>query len=698
MLHDGSHTLGEICGSEEVLLSNIIEIQNRYMISRVSDCHWAQNLRFLRIPEIGSEQSCRFCSAIGNDATVLYLTEKHEQPGITNYVCVSYCWNSERRLHNAATRSYHISSAEGCRTNRAPTNILRRAIRYAITQNVPFVWIDQECIEQSDILEQELGIYSMDIVYRRSNHPLAIIDMAIESQQELDFYAALLDYRESNRRCLMLHVQEVLEMGESVAKVAFFTKLVSDPLWSRAWIFQEQRLTKERMVFLIEHHPELARRSTIGQLQNEVVIPFVNLLSWPVGIVVAVEKLNMYGRPEAKELIAQLKSTLLVSHYEAKLDELWNKMDRRHVANTWSQLEKRDISVVSDRLAILANLCKYRRRLNNIALGVATHNISICVLALAILNGDLNPFPEQEGSSLNRSPRIGESKRSFWYGRAKPLLSMKIEEVLFHWIVPDHLLRHSFGRIPRLPEVEVKRSGLETNGWLWIVEKCIKFDGLRERHSALESCINDSLQNYGSTKVKALFYLFFNDLLADLKRRNLPKVVDALLYTLGCCQRDHSATTDTNWARNEATGEPCDIWLRPPAQIRPFISSNPHYFALIENHLMESHWLVSFIRNMLTKEKIWCARLHGQDTPMAIFDCTSPTAIFTTVDTNLDILRDASAPIGLLNIISVEVVKVQVHSSASTCQQLQYKGRWRDGFWYASMGTRRRYGFPWTAV
>src|SRR5262249_36592285 len=149
-----------------------------------------------------------------------------------------------------------------------------------------------------------------------------------------------------------------------------------------------------------------------------------------------------------------------------------------------------------------------------------------------------------------------------------------------------------------------------------------------------------------------------------------------VLYTLGYCQRNHSATTDTNWARNEATGEPCDIWLRPPTQIRPFITTNPRYFALIENYLMESHWLVSFIRNMLTTEKIWCARLHGQDTPMAIFDCTSPTTIFTTVDTNLDILRDASAPIGLLNIISVEVVKVQVHSSTSTCQQLQYKGRW----------------------
>jgi hypothetical protein len=137
---------------------------------------------------------------------------------------------------------------------------------------------------------------------------------------------------------------------------------------------------------------------------------------------------------------------------------------------------------------------------------------------------------------------------------------------------------------------------------------------------------------------------------------------------------------------------------RSTCAIPSFTSSRPGYFALIDNHLLESQWLISIMRNMLANEKIWCARLYGQNTPMAIFDCTSPTAIFTTVDTDLDTLRDVSAPLGLLNVISVEVVKVEVHNSASTCQQLQYTGTWRDGFWYASTRTRKRYEFPWTAV
>ena len=53
------------------------------------------------------------------------------------------------------------------------------------------------------------------------NHPLGIIDTLIEPQQELDFFAALLDCQDQDRRNLVLHVQNVLERGDMVAKFAF---------------------------------------------------------------------------------------------------------------------------------------------------------------------------------------------------------------------------------------------------------------------------------------------------------------------------------------------------------------------------------------------------------------------------------------------------------------------------------------------
>jgi Heterokaryon incompatibility protein (HET) len=88
---------------------------------------------------------------------------------------------------------------------------LHRAIAYAIAYKVPFIWIDQECIEQNDCLDKELGIHSMDIVYRRSDHPLGITDTFIVAQPEVDFFAALLIGQDRDRRNMMLDVETVLK-------------------------------------------------------------------------------------------------------------------------------------------------------------------------------------------------------------------------------------------------------------------------------------------------------------------------------------------------------------------------------------------------------------------------------------------------------------------------------------------------------
>jgi hypothetical protein len=98
-------------------------------------------------------------------------------------------------------------------------------------------------------------------------------------------------------------------------------------------------------------------------------------------------------------------------------------------------------------------MCKYKRRLNTIAVETAGYNISTCVLALAILNGDILPFIEQYIMPHNLTRPGNTFPASFWYSGTTPLLSMKVKEVLFHWTHTDHLLRFPFGRLPRLPDV-----------------------------------------------------------------------------------------------------------------------------------------------------------------------------------------------------------------------------------------------------
>jgi hypothetical protein len=143
MQHDSHKPMGDMYASESSLLEDLIKIQDRYLTTR--EDNWAHNLRFLRTPGVSLQAECHGCSGIDDTVTVLHLTEKHEYPDTRNYVCISYCWGS--RSTHADNSNYQICSFGGIRANRAPSEILRRAIAYAISRNVPLIWIDQECIE-----------------------------------------------------------------------------------------------------------------------------------------------------------------------------------------------------------------------------------------------------------------------------------------------------------------------------------------------------------------------------------------------------------------------------------------------------------------------------------------------------------------------------------------------------------------------
>lgn len=53
-------------------------------------------------------------------------------------------------------------------------------------------------------------------------------------------------------------------------------------------------------------------------------------------------------------------------------------------------LKRRNNDRVADRLAIIANLCNYRLRLNTVKLEKSQSRLSVCILALAIANGDFS--------------------------------------------------------------------------------------------------------------------------------------------------------------------------------------------------------------------------------------------------------------------------------------------------------------------
>jgi hypothetical protein len=154
---------------------------------------------------------------------------------------------------------------------------------------------------------------------------------------------------------------------------------------------------------------------------------------------------------------------------------------------------------VMDRLAIISNCCNYSRRLDCRRLG-DFYNLSTCLLALFLLNGELLHFPTRK-SSVN--PLLADWK------------SLTVHELLQRYSLrfDPPVLRYqlSFIKKCRLPNVRFTADGIETSGWMWRLEEALSaklpkyFDPcfrhepstLRDFHKPFLNMISKELKKHG---------------------------------------------------------------------------------------------------------------------------------------------------------------------------------------------------------
>ncbi|KAF2022963.1 hypothetical protein EK21DRAFT_81902, partial [Setomelanomma holmii] len=87
------------------------------------------------------------------------------------YITVSYCWAQLDGIHSLDTPDYRIWESRNTTSSkslRCPKGVFHRAIRFSQHSNCPFIWIDQECINQSDPEDVKKHLQVMDRVYSRS--------------------------------------------------------------------------------------------------------------------------------------------------------------------------------------------------------------------------------------------------------------------------------------------------------------------------------------------------------------------------------------------------------------------------------------------------------------------------------------------------------------------------------------------------
>lgn len=419
---DSHLTFRDIHGSYAALMASLEDIKNHAgMPGSKASTNAEKFLRFIKTTPVGHSPE---------GSLVLPVAASSENWSETNYVAVSYCWNSHGEGHGRYSGpSYLLQSPNGQRNPpKCPLQVLHRARKYALAYKVPFIWIDQECIDQNDPQDVQKHLQAMHKIYSQAKHSIGLLTRRIQSSVQLESLLMLLqalpmadseDYTGfvSNFENPTLLAENALQLLRDVQK---------DEWFSRTWTFQEKYCSVPTGFRLLiptpsRHYSKPSQSSYLplgvfGNIQDEVELPVGDVCD---AIYLLSRQLSSKGpsiRSSApRELegeIEPLSGYRWNDHHGPQGHTLPRASWVRHgyavsVANVFKHIAKCTNRIVSDRLAILGNLCELPYRLNTHILESSNYSYSTCVLALILLN-NLLPLlyvEPKEAFDLRRAPK-----------------------------------------------------------------------------------------------------------------------------------------------------------------------------------------------------------------------------------------------------------------------------------------------------
>lgn len=222
-MHDDVHEV--LRNVAEGQLLEHIERAQQIMFHESSVQHWVQNLRFV-VAAVKSEDCDYDLEVIESSAE-----ETKNEP----YVAISYCWakniNNEGPPLRIRCPSKKQLGAKEIRDVRAPSNVLRRSVKFAAAKGIKKVWIDQECIHQDDKEDKEMAIQCMHLVYRQATITLVILGDHVRTLEDVHAIPHIKQYG----------VHEELR-----------DRILGDKWFARAWTTQEYvNSARERLSYLV---------------------------------------------------------------------------------------------------------------------------------------------------------------------------------------------------------------------------------------------------------------------------------------------------------------------------------------------------------------------------------------------------------------------------------------------------------------
>jgi hypothetical protein len=498
------------------------------------------------------DERCRGCESwpVFSDkpTTYLWLTDYGELPDCIHYIAISYCWQQPGD-NMPVEKPYDIMTKRGRRKGRAPRNVVNRAIKYASRYGIRLIWIDQECIEQDNREDKENGIQSMDLVYSRSMYPVGLLNSFLKEQSQIDALAHIVARGEAYFNEEVHPSYEEASASEVIQKLEALEILAEDKWFTRTWIFQEATLAGERMVFLIScthgiEHPSL------GTLSGEIMLTADNIENFSTGgvhfVLDCLSRLMTQPDSTTKRRFLRVEK-FLTDRLSMGFESLSHLSNAVAVVNLVSAYSNKR---VSDRLAIVANLCEYQVRLKTAELEEKNYSFSTCLLVMALLNGDISilQFWHELSHSPSRQIASAAGKREM-INECSMWQSFSWAPSQIASIQPCHPL---MGESPmRLVGSSLDHRGLAMQGWMWGIDQRVDLADLHNRfQESWEAAIAESQTTFPTKwdDIGEFMRLFIQTLgdkgLADVQNLVLLKVVKSTVWhrSLGNKREDENGS------------------------------------------------------------------------------------------------------------------------------------------------------------
>ena len=491
MILDTNIPLGQLCSSDDEIRAAMVTIAQHKIEGREAAIHWSDHLRFLAADttarpvesqednsDDSDSENCACVTfpsiSLGKDERQLMVTDPVDLAECTHYLAVSYCCSSSATAnYNGLPYSVRRKGIVG--DPACPPDLLRRVINFARECGLDYLWIDQECIEQDDPEDKDVGIQAMDLVYQMAEQSVAVLEVQIYEQRHLNALG-LLQVCDGEEDLTPTDLQDLIEALEIV---------LGDRWFERTWCLQESTSAARKMALLIRRDPSLrlpdslmGRTQTRTEFELDLSALQEQIPGWfacQVDLVEETGDLVLHARGSA---ILAAWSSLLVPDVGPS-DDRGGRPICDGAEALW-HMSRRSNTITSDRLAIFANLCEYDIRLDNRALDELGYGFSICAIVLAVLNGDFTLMAGiatySAGLAGKTTMLLSDSGDSAAQGLAgfswNIPAKLSVEQVLY-WDKRQDSLRHMF-------EPSLSEKGLVVRGSLWYVDRIVDLSQVKD--------------------------------------------------------------------------------------------------------------------------------------------------------------------------------------------------------------------------